>query len=222
MPLVLAVACCAQRRRLGVFLSDTAYNLRLAMIAGNSNGRTIYVAIVTDVIGLLASDPGTRVDAEAVKDVSPRGGFVVATTTAQALRQASNTIALEAGAGDTVRIYAESGSRNFEGAILIEDIATIDDGDSLQGFALVNVRRSTVAPYDYNSVFPARFSEQDFWFWQCAVAADGAPHCSVLLAVYDRDERGRPRFAGHYRWVLQLTVKLTSPPPVQTRERRHE
>ncbi len=170
------------------------------MIAGNSNGRTVYVAIVTDVIGLLASDPGSVVDAEAVKDVSPRSGFVVASTTAQALRQASNTIALDADVGDTVRIYAKSGSRNFEGAVLIADISLIEDGDSLQSFAQVNVPRSTVTPYDYNSVFPARFSEQDFWFWQCAVAADGAPHCSVLLAVYDRDERGRPRFAGHYRW----------------------
>jgi len=209
----------ARHRRQGVFLSDTAYNLRLAMIAGNSNGRTIYVAIVADVIGLLASG----VDAEAVKDVSPRTGFVVATTTAQALWQASNTIALDADVGDTVCIYAKSGSRNFEGAVLIEDVSLINDGDSLQSFALVNVPRSTVAPYDDNSVFPARFSEQNFWFWQCAVARDGAPHCSVLLAVYDRDERGRPRFAGHYRWGLQLTVKSTSPSPVvQTRERRHE
>jgi len=198
------------------------------MNAGNSSGRTIYVAIVVDVTRLLASDADVERDAEAantdaVKVIRPVRGFVLATTTVQAAPRASNKIELDACAGDTVRFYAKSGSNNFEGVVLIEDISAVNDRDSLQDFALFNVQRSTVTPHDFASVFPARSSEQDFWFWQCVVAADGEPHCSVLLAVYDRDEQGRPRFAGHYRWVLQLTVKLTSPPPaVQTKERRHE
>jgi hypothetical protein len=125
--------------------------------------------------------------------------------------------------GDTVRFYAKSGSNNFEGAVLIEDISPINDRDSLQDFALLNFERTTVTPHDYAGVFPVRFSEQDFWFWQCVVATDRAPRCSILLAVYDRDEQGRPRLAGHYRWGLQLTVKLTSPPAaVPTQETRHE
>jgi hypothetical protein len=198
------------------------------MIAGNSYGRTIYVAVVADVMRLLAGDADAEggaeaAKAEAVKVVSPHSGLVLATTAAQTVRRASNKIALDACAGDTVRFYAKSGSNNFEGAVLIEDISPINDRDSLQGFALLNVERSTVTPHDDASVFPARSSEQDFWFWQCAVATDGEPHCSILIAVYDRDEQGRPRFAGHYRWGLQLTVKLPSPPPaVQTEERRHE
>ena len=202
------------------------------MIAGNSSGRTIYVAIVVDVTRLLASDADAARDAEApytdaantdaVKVVRPLRGFVLATTTAQAAPRASNKIELDACAGDTIRFYAKSGSNNFEGVVLIEDISAVNDRDSLQDFALFNVQRSTVTPHDFASVFPVRSSEQDFWFWQCVVAADGEPHCSVLLAVYDRDEQGRPRFAGHYRWVLQLTVKSTSPPAVPTKERRHE
>ncbi len=187
------------------------------MIAGNSNGRTIYVAIVADVHRLLARDADAErgaeaASAEAVKVVSPDSGFVLATTAAQTVRQASNRIAVDVCAGDTVRFYAKSGSNNFESAVLIEDISPISDHDSLQGFALLNFERSTVAPNGYASVFPARFSEQDFWFWQCVVTTDGEPHCNVLLAVYDRDEQGRPRLAGRYRWVLQLTVKLTPPP----------
>lgn len=163
------------------------------------------------------------VQAEAVKVVSPRSGLVLATTAAQTERGASNRIALDACAGDAVRFYAKSGSNNFEDALVIEDISLIDGRDSLQGLALLNVRRSTVTPHDYASVFPARSSEQDFWFWQCVVTTGGEPHCSILLAVYDRDEQGRPRFAGHYRWGLRLTVKLTSPPPaLQTQEKRHE
>jgi hypothetical protein len=201
---------------------------RSAIIAGNSHGRTISVAIVADVMRLLASDADAGAEAgpanaEAVKLVSPNSGFVLATTAAQTVRGASNNIALDACAGDTVRFHAKSGSNNFEAALLIEDISPISDHDSLQGFALLNVERSAVTPHDNASVFPARSPEQDFWFWQCVVATDGEPHCSILLAAYDRDEQGRPRFAGHYRWDLQFTVKLTSPPPaVPTKERRHE
>ena len=212
-----ASPCPAPTRR-HVSIQQRPTTWRSAIIAGDSNGRTVYVAIVADVTRLLASDAGAEAaNVEAVKIVSPRSGLVLATTAAQAERQASNRIALEACAGDTVRFYAKSGSNNFEGAVLIEDIGPIGDQDSLQGFALFNVGRSTVAPRDYASVFPARSSEQDFWFWQCGVTKDGLPHCSVLLAVYDRDEQGRPRLAGHYRWGLRLAVKLISPPPaVQT------
>jgi hypothetical protein len=182
----------------------------LAIIAGNSSGRTIYVAIVADVIGLLASDPGTGVDAVAVKDVSPRTGFDVATTTAQALWQASNTIALDVDVGDTVCIYAKSGSHNFEGAVLIEDISLINDSDSLQSFALVSVPRSTVTPYDYNSVFPARFSEQNFWFWQCyqaSVITAGTEGYEVRFALYTRDPNtGKPVLKGYYYWDPTIRV----------------
>lgn len=194
------------------------------MIAGTCNGRTIYVAIVADVMRLLASDADAEGDAaattaEAVKVVSPDSGLVLATTAAQTARRASHQIALDAGAGDTVRFYAKSGSNNFESAVLIEDISPIDDRDSLQDFALLNVERSAVAPDGDACVFPARSSEQVFWFWQCVVTTDGKPRCSILLAVFDRDGQGQPRLAGHYRWGLQLTVKLTSPPPdVPTKE----
>jgi hypothetical protein len=187
------------------------------MTAGNSNGRATYVAIVVDVTRLLASaadaeEGADAADAQAVKRVGPHSEFVLATTAAQTVRQASNRIAVEVSEGDTVRFYAKSGSNNFEDAALIEDMSPISDHDSLQGFALMKFERSTVAPNGSADVLPGRFSEQDFWFWQCVVTTDGEPHCNVLLAVYDRDEQGQPRLAGRYRWVLQLTVKLTPPP----------
>ncbi len=188
-------------------------------MVGNSNGRTIDVAIVADVTRLLASNAvaGTGIqpaDAETVDVSSLRSRLVLATSVTQTVRGASNKVALEVCAGDNVRFYAKSGSNNFEDAVLIESISPIDDGDTLQDFALVSAERNTVAPHDDDNIFPARFPQQKFWFWQCVVTTDGQPHCDVLLAVYDRDEQGRPRFVGHYRWGLQLTVTLTSPPPV--------
>jgi hypothetical protein len=204
------------------------------MIAGTANGRTIYVAIVADVARLLARDgtadvvPAAAADVEtangrAVTLVGPRSRLVTASSAAQTERAASNTVALEVGAGNIIRFYAKSGSNNFEDAVLIADIGPVGDGDVLQDFTIVEVERNTVAPRDYDHVFPARFPERDFWFWQCVVTTDGNLHCSVLLAAYDRDEQGRPSFAGYYRWSLRLTLKLTSPSPiVSIKERRHE
>ncbi len=205
------------------------------MNAGNSDGQTIYVAIIADVARLLTSDgaadsapANAAADAEPVNGktvtiAGPRSRSVLATSAAQTGPQASNTVALEVSAGDVIRFYAKSGSNNFEDAALIADISPLGKSDILQDFMLVDVEQSTVIPCDYDNVFPARFTEQDFWFWQCVVSADGALQCSVLLAAYDRDEQGRPRFAGYFRWGLQLTLKLTSPSPVVSiTERRHE
>lgn len=194
------------------------------MTADNSNGRAIYVAIVVDVTRLLASaaeaeEGADAADAQTIKRVGPDSEFVLATTAAQTVRQASNRIAVEVSDGDTVRFYAKSGSNNFDDGVLIEDMSPISDRDSLQDFALLSFERSIVVPNGNADVLPARFSEQDFWFWQCVVTTDGEPHCNVLLAVYDRDEQGRPRLAGRYRWVLQLTVKLTPPPRLPTEEK---
>lgn len=200
------------------------------MVAGNANGRTVYVAIVTDVTRLLAGDVDEAgagpADGEAgadpveggavidpagadVKLIRPRSRLIWASSAGQSARRGPNTIALELDAGDTICFSAKSGSNNFEEAALIEDIGPADDSGALQDFTLVSAERNTVAPRDYDRIFPARFPEQEFWFWQCTAAAGGEAYCSVLLAVFDRDEQGRPYLAGHYRWTLQLTVTLT-------------
>lgn len=199
------------------------------MVVGNANGRTIYVAIVTDVARLLAADVGEagaapddgeaggKVGGDAAIDpagahvrvIRPSSRLIWASSAAQSARRAPNKIALDLEAGATIRFFAKSGSNNFEEAALIEDIGPIDDDGVLQDFRLASAERSAVAPRDYSRIFPARFPEQEFWFWQCTAAADGEAYCSVLLAVFDRDEQGRPHLAGHYRWTVQLTVTMT-------------
>ena len=193
------------------------------MVAGNTSGRTIYIDIVADATRLLAGDAageaaGESAEGEAVTDpagadvkaVQPGSRFISASAAAPSARRAAGKLVLDLDAGDTIRFSAKSGSNNFEEAALIEDIGPIGGCDTLQNFALVNEERGAVAPRDYDRVLPARSSQREFWFWQCEAATDGAPHCSVLLAVYDRDEQGQPRLAGRYRWTLQLTVRLTS------------
>jgi len=61
--------------------------------------------------------------------------------------------------------------------------------------------------------------EQDFWFWQGAVAGEGSQRCRLLLSLYARDENtGQPRFAGLFRTDLQLTVSSSLPPEAEPQE----
>lgn len=166
--------------------------------------RTIYMRAVVDAAALPPlGDAGAT--ALSPTDVAIDSGALILTSTAQAATPAGGPAALAAGIGDRLRFYAITGSNNFEDAVLINDIRTLADR-SISGFAPVRLQRTAVLPEAGAQAASIGTPEQDFWFWQGAVADHGIQDCSLVLALYRRDETGRPRFAGFYRWDLQLTV----------------
>ncbi|MBS0245430.1 MAG: hypothetical protein JSR61_02335 [Proteobacteria bacterium] len=141
---------------------------------------------------------------------------IVVTTTARTvgekLRGAEPAVlTVIAGAGDCVRIYAISGSNNFEGAALLAGMHPRDGDDVLGGFALVALEQPSVMPADAPLTLADDSSIEEFWFWEAPIVADGTQSCTALLALYGRDDHGQPSFAGLYRWDFSLTVKLTEP-----------
>ncbi len=180
---------------------------------GNPTNRTIYVRAIVDVAGLLRDCPDPLKNAETPATVGFDRGQMVVTTTVGTADQATGEVAFNACAGDTVRFFAKSGSNNFEDAVLIEVIRRSGDGEILEGFAPVALPQTLVTPASEAGEQPAKPVEQEFWFWQCAVAGEGTQGFSLILALYDRDEDGQPRFAGLYRWDLQLTVQCSPLPP---------
>ena len=177
--------------------------------------RTIYLRAIVDVAGVLQDRPAAEKDAIAATTVGFDTGQLIVTTTQAAVATAATAkgvIAVDAGTGDTVRIYAKSGSNNFEDAVLIKDVRRTGDDEILETFAPVEFTRSAVAPGADAQAPSVDVTDQDFWFWQGAVADAGTQGLSVTLALYSRDEDGQPRFAGLYRWDLALTVKGTARP----------
>lgn len=189
---------------------------------GKPTNRTIYIRAIIDVAGVLQDRADPLKAAETPMAVSFDSGQMTVTTTVGIADHATGDIAFSADAGDTVRFFAKSGSNNFEHAVLIEDIRHAADDEILEGFELAKQPRTAIVPAAEAGEQPAQPVEQEFWFWQCAVAREGAQRFNLILALYDRGEDGQPRFAGLYRWDLQLTVSCSPLPPeanTQTREK---
>ncbi len=177
-----------------------------------ATGATIYVRAVIDVAGVLQDFPDVTTDAETPTVVSFDGGQIIVTTTSGTVDQSTGDLTLNASLGDSVCFYAKSGSNNFEDAVLVQRLDQTVDEAVLEDAALLKLPQIEIAPAAQAGEQPAKSVEQDFWFWQCTVVGEGTQTFSLILALYDRDEAGQPRFAGLYRWDLQLTV-LCSPPP---------
>jgi hypothetical protein len=176
-------------------------------------GRSIYVRAVVDVASVLQDFPDAVKDAETPTAVGFDRGQMIVTTTVGAAAQGTGAIALNASAGDTLRFFAKSGSNNFEHAVLIHDIRRNGDDEPPERAASVNLLRTGITPAAQAHEQPEQGADREFWFWQYAVPREGTQSYSLHLALYDRDEDGQPRFAGLYRWDLQLTIQDGPPPP---------
>ena len=174
---------------------------------GDAAGRSIYVRAVVDVASVLQDFPDALKDSETSTAVAFDRGQMIVTTTVGAADQGTGAIALNASAGDTLRFFAKSGSNNFEHAVLIHDIRRNGDDDTTERALPVNLMRMGVMPAAQAHEQPAQGAVREFRFWQYAVPGEGTQSYSLHLALYDRGEDGQPRFAGLYRWDLQLTIQ---------------
>lgn len=179
---------------------------------GEDASPAIYLRAVIDVPGVLTDHPDASRDAVTATSVTFNSAQIIVTTTAGTVDQSSGAITINADAGDTVRFFAVSGSNNFEDAVLVQSIGEAAEGTVVEDAALLMLPQTAVAPSSNAGELTAAPTERNFWFWQFDVAGEGTQAFSPVFALYDRDEEGQPRFAGLYRWDLQLTV-LSSPPP---------
>ena len=180
--------------------------------------RIIYLRAVVDPAALLHSRTSPA-DALAPTDVDAASGQLIVTSPVQTSARAAGPVAFAADIGDTVRIYAITGSNNFEEAVLIKDIRRTGTDEPIEGFAPVELQRSAIVPGADAEMPSIDTADQSFWFWQGTVAGHGIQDCSLVLALYARDETGQPRFAGLYRWDLQLTVSDETANPEEPEER---
>jgi Inclusion body protein len=180
---------------------------------GEPTNRTIYLRAIIDVESVLRDRTDPPTETERPTTVRLDSGQMFVTTTAGTADQGTGIIPFNASVGDIVRFYAKSGSNNFEHAVLIKDVRYTGDDKILEGSELVKLQRMVITPGSDAAVQTEEAIESTFWFWQGVVAGEGTQGYSLVLALYDRDANGRPRFAGLYRWGLQLTVQPSPLPP---------
>lgn len=175
--------------------------------------RTIDIYVLLDMALVLQEAPGPEENAVTPTRLDHEQGYMLVTATGGVTNQGTGDVAFDARAGDVVRFFVTSGSNNFEQAVLLQDIRHAGGDEVLEGFECVTQQRTGIAPASVTSVLPARLVPRRFWFRQSEVAREGTGSYHLVFALYDRDEQGRPRFAGHYQWDPRLTVRFSPPPP---------
>ena len=168
----------------------------------------IHASVDADLVLLGHPHPRSGEGAEAPRSLLPAQGCMIVVGGAES--QGTRDITLEARAGDAVRVFAKSGSNNFEHAVLLQGIHHTGGDEVLGTFRLVAQERTGIAPASAKSALPAQLVRQHFSFCECDVVGEGAGSYSLVLTLYDRDEAGQPRFVGHYQWNARITVHLVS------------
>jgi hypothetical protein len=188
------------------------------MNGGSDSTGAEYVCIAVDVESVMQL-VGKADDAESAaaptRNLAADSSDVIVTSTARLHARASarlpRTLVIAAHVGDLLRIYAVSGSNNFESAVLLADMQTqtkSDAADVVSAFEFTAFEQIPVTPSGEPLAFPGDSEEAEFWFWQATIEGAGTQQCHAVLALYDCDDQGQPRFAGLYRWDFALTVKL--------------
>jgi len=181
--------------------------------------RAEYVCIAVDVGAVLqVAGKADAVESATAptRHIAAKSADVIATSTAQLhptdiTAHLPHAIVIAARAGDFLRIYAVSGSNNFESAVLLADMlaqSRSDAPDVVSAFELAAFEQIPVTPSTEPLAFGDVSTNAEFWFWQATFESAGTQQCHAVLALYDRDDQGQPRFAGLYRWDFKLTVKL--------------
>lgn len=175
---------------------------------GEPTGRAIYIRAVVDVAGLLRAYPDALRDGETPTAVGFDKGHMIVTATSGAgvADQDTATIDVDADPGDTLHFFAKSGSNNFEHAALIKEVRAAGPDETEESAAPVSLLRSAIHPASKSGASSQQVVDREFWFWRSPVTGKQTQRYSLLLALYDRDDHGQPRFAGLYRWELNLTA----------------
>lgn len=166
-----------------------------------SKSINILITIDTDRV----KQTGRSTDASHPIGIAHDMGYMVATGTTVNSGQGTGDLDFNALVGDTVRVFAVSGSDNFEDAVLVYGLPMFSGSQVLSPFQYVKYTKSTVVPG--NPVLPAQIVNEDFWFYQANVVTTGVEGYMVQFALYTRNATtGQPELYSYYMWDPTIRV----------------
>lgn len=169
--------------------------------------KTINILITIDTDAVLKGYPNPSQNSSAPTGIAHNMGYMVATGTTINSGQGTGDLDFNALVGDTVRVFATSGSDNFEDAVLLYGLPMFSGTQVLSVFNYQNFTKSTVVPNSTTSVLPAKIVDETFWFYQASVITKGTEGYMVQFALYTRDPTsGQPVLKGYYAWDPTIRV----------------
>lgn len=168
--------------------------------------KIINVIVVIDTDGVVANyDSNT--DSDDPTGVGHSYGYMVGTGTTVNSGQGTGDLSISALVGDTVRFFGVSGSNNFEDGVLLFNLPRYSGDQVFSDFEYQQFNKSTVVPNSNTEPLPAATADQDFWFFEADVVADGTENYEVQFGLYTRNEEtGQPELYGYYKWDPEITV----------------
>ena len=190
---------------------------------GSPAAGIIDILVVLDVEAILQESSKTETDTSAPTSMDPSRGYMLVTGAGDVTNQGSADVAIGCREGDTFRFFATSGSANYEHCVLLVDIRP-HGGDAVLGAPERTLQeRTAMAPPMEPGEFLVQCVPRTFWFLHGEVAREGAGDYCLEFALYDRDERGQPRFTGLYQYNARFTVhRSPSSPEASTRSQQEE
>lgn len=169
--------------------------------------KIINVLITIDTESVRTQYPSPSKDANNPTGIGHNLGFMVATGTKVNSGQGTGDLSFTALVGDTVRVFATSGSDNFDSAVLLYGLPKFGGAQVFSQFNYQNFTKSTVVPNSTSTPLPARIVDEVFWFFKADVILKGTENYMVQFALYTRDDNtGQPVLFGYYAWDPTITV----------------
>lgn len=164
----------------------------------------ILIAIDTDAVKRQYPNPSKS-------STSPTGiahnlGYMVATGTTIVSGQGTGDLNINALIGDLLRVFATSGSDNFEDAVLLYNLPKYKGDQVLGDFRSVTFTRSTVVPGSRTNVLPPNIVDEQFWFYEADIVSKGTEGYMVQFGLWTRDANEQPVLYGYFGWDPTITV----------------
>ncbi len=167
---------------------------------------TAWLVITIDTDAIKAAYPNPSQNQKKPTRIAHNMAFMAAPEIKAESRQGTADFSLNAQIGDTVYVWATSGSDNFEDAVLLYAVARSSGAQVFSSFNYQSFQKSTVAPNSATQPLPAQIVMETFWFYQTNVVEAGTEGYKIQFALYTRDSNGAPTLYGYFVWSPSITV----------------
>jgi len=172
--------------------------------------KVINVLITIDTDRVIKDNPSPSKDSGSPISIPHDGyGFMVASGTTVNSGQGSGTLNFNAIEGDVVRVFAVSGSGNFEDGVLLYGMPKFQGDQVMSTFNYAVFHdKSTIVPAGTTAALPAVNGQETFWFFEANVdEPKGTEQYQVQFGLYTRDAvKGDPVLYGYFQWDPTITV----------------
>lgn len=172
-----------------------------------SNSKIITVHTVIDTDRILREIGEGSNNSATPKYIDHKFAYMVAANANNCIKQGTGDLEFEANIGDIVRMYAVSGSGNFEDEALLYEIK-YNKGETIFAPFIGQLIKGKEIMFPESSTNPIKTTKvkTPFWFYQTSITDKGKEQYDFRFSIYTQ-ENNAYKLRGYYAWDPAVTVK---------------